>query len=190
MATKDEVVKILAILGAAYPNFRMAAETPAAYYEFLNDLPGEELLLAARVCANSGTFFPSVHELRRAVGELRTGRAGVPSPYEAWQEVTQRPKDGKGKRLLSENGGWVIETWDIPWSHPLVERVAYQMGWPDFPISDEIGVDRAHFLRAYEQVVERAGRDGLQPPEVVAYLRSGEPDVSREIKALAERLKR
>lgn len=168
----DELVKILSVLAAAYPRFNLTPETITAYYEFLKDLPADELAAAARECATSYDFFPSVHELRKAVSGIRCKQRGVPSSYEAWQEVCHRPKDGNLRRVVEEDGQNIIEIIPVPWSHPLVERVAYQMGWPRFPESDEIGVDRAHFLRAYEYAMNDAIGDNIRLPEVTAYIES------------------
>ncbi len=167
---KDELVQILTVLGAAYPRFGMTKETIVAYYEFLQDLPADELRMAARDCAISKDFFPSVHELRQAVADLRREKLGVPSAFEAWQEVCRRPKDGLSRRVLEGDAGWVIEESDVPWSHPLVERVALQMGWPRFPDSEETGVDRAHFYKAYDYALGQALKEHIRLPEVAAYI--------------------
>ncbi len=188
MATREETVEILTVLAAAWPKFTLKKETITAYYMMLKDIDADALRAATLRCANSGDFFPSVHELRRAVAENMREAAHIPSAYEAWEEVTSRPKDGLTKRVVEEDGQWIIYKTTIPWSHPIVEKVAYQMGWPSFPVSDEIGVDRAHFLRAYEYALDAAMRDSVQLPEVRGYIESGA--VKDGIKRLSERLER
>lgn len=170
MATETEIAQILVVLAASYPRFELKKETVAAYVEFLHDLPADELRMAARDCAVSKDFFPSVHELRQAVAEMHREKMGVPSAFDAWQEVCGHPKDGLSRRVLENAGGWVIEESVMSWSHPLVERVAVQMGWPRFPTSEEIGVDRAHFFKAYDYAVGQALKENVRLPEVAAYI--------------------
>lgn len=170
MATNKEIGEIVAMLGAAYPRFKASAQTVKTYSLMLKDIPAEALQAAALKCASECTFFPSVHELRGAVSEIRRDASGVPSDYEAWQEVVNRPKDGYNKQVKNEGGEYVIVKTAVPWSHPFVEKVAYMLGWPDFPTSREIGVDRAHFTKAYNEALAGSMRDSVQLPQVRAYI--------------------
>ncbi len=189
MATKKELLEILAFLAAAFPRFELTEATITVYINLLEDLPADELRAAAKQCATGDDFFPSVHELREAVAELWRAKQRIPNAFEAWKELLEHPKDGYQTRAIEEGGQNIIEKTAISWSHPLVERVARQMGWPAFPTSDEIGVDRAHFYRAYEYALNKAMRDSVQLPEVRAYIEAGSISIQSVIENIKQKTK-
>ena len=172
MATERDILEIITVIAASKPQFSLTKETIKAYTMMLKDLDADELKAAAMAANASTPFFPSVYEIRKAAAEHRRQASGIPSVLEAWNEVTSRPKDGYTKRVIEGEDGYTIEKTPVPWSHPFVERVAYLMGWPEFPSSSEIGVDRAHFTKAYNAELERAMSDSVQLPQVRAYIES------------------
>lgn len=64
MATSDDFDAMMAILSAAYPNYTPPGETLALYEEELSDMPGAELIEAARRHYRQSKFFPTIAELR------------------------------------------------------------------------------------------------------------------------------
>jgi len=195
MASKKDVAAILALLSAAYPRFTLTENTVATYYLFLKDLGSNDLQIAAKRCASTQEFFPTVYELRQAVAETMREIQRLPGTYEAWDEVVHFPKDGFFSRVVEEKlegnkTQLVIEKCPVIWSHPLVEKVAHQMGWPAFPDLENLGVDRAHFFRAYEYALDAALRDCVQLPEVKDYVdRSRVPEIQARIDQLVEKWK-
>lgn len=172
MASATEVSKIMAILSAAYPRFNSNASTIAAYHEMLKDIPAETLKVAALYCANNSEFFPSVYEIRSAVAEINRQAQNIPNMYQAWDEILRMPRQMEGSRIVEEDGKYIIEKYQVSFSHPLVEHVAKMMGWPKFPSSDEISVDRAHFFKAYDHMMRDAMKESIKLPEVKAYIES------------------
>jgi len=171
MATRQDVVEVLTMLAAVYPRYKLTKETIAAYAILLEDLDPNELRAAAKDLATRGQFFPSVHELRSGVVRLRTLAAGVPTPYEAWAEVINTGPEIEIKLDGSEETGWFITRSHYQWSHPLVELVARQLGWPAFPsTADSLMADRAHFFKAYEQAVNDAMIDEMTLPDVKQFI--------------------
>lgn len=176
-------VGILTTLAACFPGFSLTPETTEVYARLLADIPPAELNAGAMQCATTQRFFPAVSELRGAVADLRRRKSGVPSAAEAWAEVC-RAGNGTRNELVDENGAWVILKYRYQWSHPLVERVARLLGWPDhFPASDIESVDRAHFTRAYDQAVSDAVKTETLPPA----LRLGGTTLSDAINRLEAR---
>ena len=170
MATKQDVFEVLTMLAAAYPRYKLVKETIQAYTVLLQDLDAEELRTAAMDCAAKRNFYPSVHELRQAVVEIRRKTNRVPTAYEAWSEVLAA---GTGSRMeaIQVEGGWAIEKKKYIFSHPLVEQVARMLGWPtSFPGGDTEMADRAHFLKAYEQQAREAMNHEITLPEVRAFI--------------------
>jgi len=188
MAELADVIAVLKLVGAAYPNFKMDSQTPDAYLAFLGDLPADLLKAAVlRTCAESGRqFAPSVGEIRGAASQILRKTSGLPSALEAWDEVRTAPKSGEFRRMseeYTEDGRAIIYVTPFKWSHSLVERVARQMGWPDFPNPENESTDRAHFFKHYEEAALAAMREDVELPAVAAYI---EDKAGGEIKRLAE----
>lgn len=160
MATEKEVAQVVAVIAAAYPNFKVTPQTVEVYYKTLSDLSADELQAAAmRAIAEAGRqFAPSVGELRGAVLGIRQRVNNVPSSFEAWQEVINQ---------IRINGG---DFGKPEWSHPLVERAVNAIGWREIRMSENPTADRARFLQAYDQLQERASREEIELPQVRGYI--------------------
>lgn len=160
MASKQDVAKIVMVIGAAYPNWKPSEYTVEVYFQTLSDLPADLLHAAAlKAVAEPGrAFAPSVGEIRGCAGELKRQAAGVLDSYQAWEEVC---------RQLIENGG---EFGTPIWSSPLVERAMKSIGWRNLRMSENQVADRARFIEAYNQVANRAERDEMDLPQVREYL--------------------
>lgn len=159
MATEKDIAGIVAQLSAAYPNWNVTPFTVEVYYQDLKDIPSEELFMAAQNCRSEAgrKFAPSVGELRGAVMELRRASMNIPSAYDAWQEVL---------RGMLERIGY-----DAPeWSNPLVAKAVKSLGWRNLCMSENQTADRARFIQAYEQLMERAEKEQMLIPEVREYL--------------------
>jgi hypothetical protein len=183
MATKQDIIKILGVISAGYPNFSPSEQTVEVYWQVLSDLPSDELKAACLHCiSESGRkFAPTVGELRGAVGELRGMSSNVPSSFQAWNEF---------KRVV------VSSSYNNPqWSHPLIERTANLIGMREYGRSD---VDdepswRARFIQCYDQLQSRAERENLLLPEVRGYIEANGGRMLApvdQMKQLAERMTR
>lgn len=167
MATKQDVLEVMTILAAAYPRFKLVKESITAYAMLLEDLDAEELRAAAKDRATKGVFFPSVHELRQAVVDMRRIANQVPTAYEAWQEVITTGPEFR-RDVVEVDGKLTIKSSKYVFTHPLVEQVARLMGWPGmFPTGeDSLMADRSHFLKAYDQALRQAMEQEITLPEV------------------------
>ena len=170
MASNDEVAKILAMLAASYPRFQLTRETIAAYVQLLGDIPTDALKAGAMHCATSGTFFPSVHELRQAVMNLNRIASNVPDAYTAWHDVSTGPRAEWLKSLSEEDSKFYIDEHPRLWTHPFVERVAKLLGWPDSFPGENVVADRAHFYKAYEQLLDKELSNQGRLPAVQSYI--------------------
>jgi len=160
MATKQDIMKILGVISAAYPNFSPSEQTVEVYWQILSDIPSDELKAATLNCiSESGRkFAPSVGEIRGAVGDLRSLVDKIPSAADAWREASD--SNGKG----------------IPWSHHLVRMAADAAGgWYNLSHSENIVADRARFLQFYESYSIRYKNDQNMLPEVKRYIESHDP---------------
>ena len=191
MSNLIEFTEIFMVLAAAYPRFVPGNQTIEVYYELLKDLDTNLLKNAALQCANSGEWFPSVHELRAAAADLVRQQNQIPSAYEAWEEVYNHPRDNILSELRIEDGRYYIDHREVHWSHPIVENVARQLGWPNFPgAEDDIVGDRAHFFKAYAYAIDKAVRDFAMLPQVRNYIESHQAaQLPAMITGLAERMR-
>lgn len=173
MSTQIEVSQVVALIGSAYPNFSATKETVSVYYELLKDLDIELLRTAAlQCCAETGRkFAPSVGELRGAASELKVKAQGIPSVLVAWDEVCHARYRQVDEEHPFYRGGekFTVDPDPHQWSHPIVERVAKMMGWPEFPGENE-STDRAHFFRQYEIEVMRYSEAEAELPAVTNYI--------------------
>lgn len=156
MASKTEFLAAMAALYAAFPAFKGASHggltTEGVYWELLQDVPGDLLAAAARECATSCRYFPTVAELREAARGIACG-AGlsrpVLTPEEAYEAVArylanpdlEDPPPRVAMRALSFVGG----TWE--WRH-----------------TERPGLLRRDFMDAYRAFSAAEQRDaGLLP---------------------------
>ena len=150
----SEAQKLVAVLKAAYPRQPIPPETTRLYAAQLVDLPADAVERAVRDLIASSPYFPTLADIRRRVAELQLG---APSAWQAWEEVEQQC------RAASHHGGGVWEPYRPRWSHPLVERVVKLMGgfWQLYE-SERLSVERAQFLRLYEQARSEAVQTAAQ----------------------------
>jgi hypothetical protein len=160
VSTQIEIAQVVAIISAAYPNFSPTKETIEVYYQTLQDLNFDELKAATMQSISEAgrKFAPSVGELRGAVLSIRKRIAGVPSSYQAWQEVLKQ---------ISENGG---DFGKPVWSNQIVKQAVDALGWRNLRMSEDQTQDRARFIMAYDQLLQRAGEDEIALPAVKAYM--------------------
>jgi len=164
----SDAEKLVAVLKAAYPRQPIPPETARLYAAQLINLPADLVELAVRDLIATTPYFPAIADIRRRVAELQLG---APSAWQAWEEVEQQC------RAASQHEGGVWEPYRPRWSHPLVERVVRLMGgfWQLYE-SERLSIERAQFLRLYEQarseVVQTAAQGrapaigGQQPKQI------------------------
>lgn len=188
MATQIDVAQVVAMIGAAYPNFSPTKETITVYHELLKDLPTDILKIATKqACAESGRkFAPSVGEIRGMVNELHRQSEGVPTALEAWAELLKAPKSEEINRLTNEkdaDGRAIIEVTKYKWNHPLVRQVAVMLGFPKFPDWEQESFERSVFMKAYDAQLQKYLQSGELLPETksliesrsIAYLQTPNP---------------
>lgn len=169
MATLTEVSEVLAGAAAVYPNFKMAVGPDAfarAWHRHVGHLPAAQLQAAMDRAVHESEFFPTVHDVLKAHGKLGSQQV---VGAEAWAEL---------QRLIAEHGyyqppygarphgidNWLGgEHWTIP--DPITARLVPSFGgWAAMCQSDDVMVDRAHFIKAYEAIQARQAEQARQLP--------------------------
>lgn len=189
MANDTDVLEALGVLSAAYPRYDLTDQTIAVYTRMLADLPADILRMAALECASKRTFFPSVHELRQAATVLDMRANGVPSAAEAWQELVEAPADWVVRHHEEVDGRWHIYNEPYQFSHPIVEKVARNLGAPEKFWSGNLAADRSRFMDAFEVEIRRNAEEALSVPEVRGYVKERQLEAGEKIRQLAAKLR-
>lgn len=154
MANEADVLRVLALLGASYPNFELRDDTGEVYCRLLADLPCEALEAAAIQHVAENRFFPTVAELREVAERIIGYGDRRPTALEAWGEVKENMVHSDYTRMPE-------------FSNPITVRVLRSMGWwYNLCMSENGMADRAHFLKAYDELVKREREEGRLLPEV------------------------
>lgn len=174
MANPRTIGQLLAEIATLYPlMFNVTPEMSAVWSMYLRDIDDELLVNALRhyVATSKDNYPPSVPALRLAASALRRLAAGVPTAFEAWENLTQVGERSRVTNEYTPEGLQIIERYRVEFRHPLVEKVARQLGWPrSFPDAANLMADRAHFLKAYDSAVDQAAGADRELPEVLAYI--------------------
>jgi hypothetical protein len=184
MASPQDIVRLTAMLSAAYPNWNVTEYTNEIYFQDLRDIQTDELMTAAQHCRSEAgrKFAPSVGELRGAVMELRSMSLNVKSAYAAWEEVCKQ---------INDNGG---DFGKPVWSSSLIERAVNYLGWRNLRMSEDATSDRMRFIQAYEQLLARASKEEMLIPEVRGFIEDRGAKLlaspSEQIKQLAQGMKK
>jgi hypothetical protein len=122
--------------------------------DLLGDIPADTLWLAVKSsCAEERAFAPSAGELRSKVTQLHS--SGTPTAGEAWGAVLDKIRYNRNSEILR---------------HPVVQRAVQAIGGIDsLGMSEQIDYDRAHFIKFYQQIYDRAVKEASELPEVVNY---------------------
>jgi hypothetical protein len=139
--TRDQALGIWAILTAASPGRELSTDDLEIRAELITDLAFDDARDTAVSLARSVKWLPSVAEFREAVLAPTLPEAG-----EAWGEVCR----------VVHSRGWMTPPIETDFSDPLILRAVRALGaWPDFCAGDE-AINRAHFLKIYPAMAERA----------------------------------
>lgn len=155
----NDALKTLEQLFAAYPNTPVDEKTIVIYIRMLSDIPPNELQMAVLQAISEYKFLPSPSEIREAHLAL-TGGLIEQTPGEAWGSV---------EKAIAGEGHTKSPGTDFRFRNPLVQRVVEMMGWRNLCMSDKPGVDRAQFMRMYEDCAKRSQSVERMLPEVRAY---------------------
>lgn len=181
MSERNDIKSIIAYLAMAFPNFKPdvtnSPNSVDVYFDLLQDMPTETLQIAVKACcAEPGrAFAPSAGEIRGMAVQLHAQAAGLPTAGEAWGAIME-----SFKHITSER--------DAMLAHPLIQEAIRCMGGIDrigACDEDQQMANRAHFLKIYQQLYDRALSDAGQLPIVAGYIES-QKQIGGEIRRLTE----
>lgn len=151
---KPEVIKLLGMLAAAYPNMKEIDEiTVALWYDCLKDVDTEPAVLAIKKHILESPFPPSIADIRKQVAAVTMPEGQKLDGATAWGEVIKAIKEY----------GYYREKEALASMSPLTQRVVKYMSWQEICLSDNPGVVRGQFLKMYETIAEREKQGRLLP---------------------------
>lgn len=153
MATQIEVLKVIKVLGDAYPTFQLTSASIEVYVRMLSDLPAELLEKATLDHISRSTFFPTIAELRSAAFDLVDLPNDELHTHEAWQQVQDEiQRAGRHREPV--------------FADPLVAEAVRVLGWHNLCASENPISDRSHFVHLYRSLAERRRQEERRLPEV------------------------
>jgi hypothetical protein len=166
MATRDEIKKIMAYMIMSFPNYHPVLDGEVNAIDVMTDLLGDldttSLQVAVKACCTQAgrAFAPSAGEIRGMIGELLAQANGIPDAATAWGAIMESFHVVRSQR-------------PVLLSHPLVADAIHCMGGLEaIGMSDNPMVERAHFLKIYEQLRAREMRETIQLPVVTQFVES------------------
>ena len=142
----------MALLGGAFSDKNIDM---VVFWELLKDMDDEEFLMSIRdICTTMTEIYPGTN----LVGLIRENKVSnrTISGGEGWSEVMSE---------ISRVGHYGTPTF----TDAVTERAVSCIGWKTICISENIGVERAHFLKIYEQLKDRHIKTEKQLPEIADY---------------------
>jgi len=145
-------MRLLAVIRATIPNMPAfdPRQTATAWHAILGDLPFPVVLEATQaiLALQEIPTCPAVGKIRREA----VARMGPPRPTaaEAWASV---------EREIRRVGSYGRPTFE----DPVTARVVHAIGWTTLCASEDIGVERGHFLRLYQELAQEAACEAALP---------------------------
>lgn len=171
MALPEKIAKLMGIMSANYPNYKLTEQAIVLYTRILDDIPEDALEAAAMdLCSRNDPFYPTSGQWRQRALDIMLSKAGLPLAIEAWEEAYHEV-------------GRCGDYWRYPdnpkmpkYSHYLIEKTVAAVGYKSILEPDNVEVLRAQFLKAYEALKGRLEDDLRTLPAVKnverAYLES------------------
>lgn len=170
--TRDEFARVIAVLSLGTGK-ELKRDAQEVYYELLGDLDADVFALAAKrvLLSHRWATFPTIAELREAAADTIAGQVAELSPAEAWELA-----DRAARKIDPEVSGSADR--HLAGLPPLVVEAIHTFGLPALCCSKSpVAVDRAQFVKIYEQLAARDRRLALLPASM-----------RRQIAAVPERI--
>jgi len=199
----------------------ITTDSADAYLRELSDIPADLLDAACSMYISKNTWFPTPGDIRREASKLKMSFLRVPTGAEAWAQVLRAVQHKEatycetGESLyLNIEGKSAGEYWKACWDyddhkkscvvctdgghvevydHPAVKETVRLFGGRDALFTEYRTADRARFIDAYKEVLERETERITMPDEVTLFLetetaKASQIDTRSEMKLLSERM--
>lgn len=144
-----ETTAVIAILKAAYPKWKPESDTAGVWAGALADLSSSEVVAAVRRHMATEQWPPSIAELRAACVQQQSAMH-IDDEDTAWGKVLDEV--------------WRVGSYGTPeFDNPAIRDAVNAVGWDAICASEMIGVERAHFAKAYSATRKRILRAAALP---------------------------
>lgn len=152
--TKPEVIKLLGMLAAAYPNMKEINSLQVElWHDCLKDVDKDVALAAIKKNILESPFPPTIADIRNQLSEVTTPESERLDGASGWGEVIKAIKEY----------GYYREKEALESMTPVTRKVVKYMGWQEICHSEKPDVVRGQFLKMYEIVGERERQSRLLP---------------------------
>lgn len=145
---KETLQKGMILLTATFPDKHMEA---SIFWELLHDLDDMQFLLAIKdICSSTEDIYPGtniVAKIRKSALSTKKLLSG-----ESWEQVLKQ---------VSSVGSYGNPDFD----DVLTAKAVACIGWKTICQSELISVERAHFIKIYDQLLSRDVKEEVQLPE-------------------------
>jgi hypothetical protein len=176
MASLHTISSILKEIQAAYPNWRADVDTIKVWTAYMSDLADELLMTSVRkfISSSPHAFPPSIPEIRSMATSLILEISGTPTAYEAWGIVQDeiRRVGSYGQPQFTSN---------------IVTQVVRRFGWRSLCLSETEMVDRAHFTKAYDEMLKNEIGRETRLPQINEYIQI---ETANRMQLLTDKLSR
>lgn len=154
---KSDVIKLLGMLSAAYPNMKEVTDITAnIWFDCIKDIDLDIALIAIKKYILESPFSPTVADIRKRITDITTPLEDKTDSSEAWGEVVNAMK----------NYGSYNEIEALKNMSPTTRKVVKHMSWREICLSENLGVIRGQFLKMYATVVEKENQNRLLPADM------------------------
>ncbi len=154
--TRDETVRLLAILRSIWPQEAVTDATLTGWTWAFEDMPYADVEAAAKTWIKTGKFFPRPAELLDLIGRAVTGDI---VPETAWQEVLREVRRVGFNRLPTFRNGHFEPAPERSFSSPLIAQAVNAICWEVICTSEKPEIVYAQFTKVLAALNHRAVRD-------------------------------
>lgn len=166
---KTEMIKIFAVLTAAYPKFdtfqnpEQLKPIIEIWSEMFEDVEFSIALVAVKKLILESPFPPSIADVRKQVSEILTPEVNKIDAGQAWGEVMRAVK----------NYGFYDPEGALKSMSPITREVVKRISWREICMQEEekMGVLRGQFIKIYDTMAKRQKQDALLPLTMQAQIR-------------------
>lgn len=139
--TKTEVMKLVAVLCAAYPSAKFTAEASSAFESALADLGYAVANAAVEQIIGTSRWMPTIADIRERVLSLLSGE--IRPGGDAWGSVL---------KAIAARGRNRTPGVDFEFCDPVVHEAVKALGWSQLCDSENATADRARFVELYDRL--------------------------------------
>lgn len=161
MRVTKEFAQVMQYLQTAYKTFHVRDHSEVlVWYDALKDIDPQTLKIAVRKLTAESPYPPTIHDIRKRATE--SGMESLPDASEGWGELQSAIRFYGSYR----------EAEALESMSPLTKKIAKRMGFKNLCQSENHMVDRSHFIKLYNSLVEEEKRESYLPEDVKQQIES------------------